>query len=90
LLQPESSLTNTFILDVSRATPTRPHPTGMPDFSWSKHTKNRKNLPNYRQTIPNGHKLYKNGRKIFQMVIKYNNMFHSKALQILPKSGILI
>jgi hypothetical protein len=23
-----------------------------------------------------------NGRKIFQMVIKYNNIFHSKALQI--------
>jgi hypothetical protein len=29
----------------------------------------------------------KNDRKIFQMVIKYNNIPHSKALQILPKFG---
>jgi hypothetical protein len=28
-----------------------------------------------------------NGRKIFQMIIKYNNIFYSKALQILPKYG---
>jgi hypothetical protein len=26
-----------------------------------------------------------NSRKIFQMIIKYNNILHSKALQILPK-----
>jgi hypothetical protein len=28
-----------------------------------------------------------NGRKIFLMVIKYYNIFHSEALQILPKIG---
>jgi hypothetical protein len=30
-----------------------------------------------------------NGRDIFQMAIKYNNIFHSKALQKLPKLGFL-
>jgi hypothetical protein len=30
-----------------------------------------------------------NGRKIFQMIIKYHNIFHSKALQNLPKLGFL-
>jgi hypothetical protein len=30
------------------------------------------------------------GRKLFQMVIKYNNIFHSKALQTLPKLGFLV
>jgi hypothetical protein len=29
-----------------------------------------------------------NGRKIFQMVIKYSNIFHSKAIQNLPKLQI--
>jgi hypothetical protein len=29
-----------------------------------------------------------NGHKIFQMVIKYTNLYHSKALQNLPKFGI--
>jgi hypothetical protein len=28
-----------------------------------------------------------NGRKISQTVIKYNRIFHSKALQIIPKLG---
>jgi hypothetical protein len=48
------------------------------------------------KNIPNDHKLYQkakiipNGCKIFQMVIKYNNSFHSKALQILPKLGFLV
>jgi hypothetical protein len=31
-----------------------------------------------------------NGLKIFQMIIKYNNIFHSKALQNLPKLGVLV
>jgi hypothetical protein len=29
-----------------------------------------------------------NVRKIFQMAIKYNNIYHSEALQNLPKFGI--
>jgi hypothetical protein len=29
-----------------------------------------------------------NGHKIFQMVIKYTNIYHSKAIQNLPKFGI--
>jgi hypothetical protein len=29
-----------------------------------------------------------NGRKIFQIVMKYTNIYHSKALQNLPKFGI--
>jgi hypothetical protein len=33
--------------------------------------------------IPNGH-------KIFQMVIKYNIIFNSEALQKLPKLGFLV
>jgi hypothetical protein len=41
------------------------------------------------QTIPNGHKLdIPNGHKIFLMVIRYTNIFHSKAFQNLPKIGI--
>jgi hypothetical protein len=31
-----------------------------------------------------------NGSKIFQMVIKYDNIFFSKTLQILPKLGFLV
>jgi hypothetical protein len=70
---------------------------GLPDFSWSKHTKAGKmttNFTNRPQPLPNGQKLYQmavkyskwpqnipNGRKIFQMAIKYANNFHSKALQ---------
>jgi hypothetical protein len=34
-------------------------------------------------TLPNGHKIY----QIFQMNIKYTSIFHSKALQNLPKLG---
>jgi hypothetical protein len=48
------------------------------------------NIPN-RKNIPNFHKrplVIPNGRKIFQMIIKYNNSFHSKALQIFTKIGI--
>jgi hypothetical protein len=45
------------------------------------------------KNVPNDHKLYQtakiyipNGRKIFH--IKYANIFHSHAIQILPKNGI--
>jgi hypothetical protein len=31
-----------------------------------------------------------NGHKRFQVVIKYNNIFYSKALQNLPKLGFLV
>jgi hypothetical protein len=31
-----------------------------------------------------------NDRKIFQMTIQYTSIFHSKALQNLPKLGILV
>jgi hypothetical protein len=53
---------------------------GLPDLSWSKHTKTGK-YSKRSQTIPKGHKLcIPNGRKIFQMTIKYNNILHSKAI----------
>jgi hypothetical protein len=49
------------------------------------------NIPNDNKLYQKGHKLYYvNGREIFQMVIKYNNIVHSKALQILPKLGFLV
>jgi hypothetical protein len=38
---------------------------GLPDFSWSKHSKLGKKYNKWPQTIPNGHKLY-------QMAIKYS------------------
>jgi hypothetical protein len=52
---------------------------GLPDFSWSKYTKTEKytKIP---QTIPKSHKLYQMA-VIFQMVLKYNNIFHSKFYQ---------
>jgi hypothetical protein len=53
------------------------------------------NIPNWRkcnkwsQTIPEKNKLNQMAiHKIFQMVMKYANIFHSKALQNLPKLGI--
>jgi hypothetical protein len=40
------------------------------------------------QTIPKGIILYVlHGCKIFQMATKYNNIFYSNALKILPKLG---
>jgi hypothetical protein len=33
---------------------------------------------------------YTNGHKIFQMVMKYTNIYHSKALQNVPKLGFLV
>jgi hypothetical protein len=46
--------------------------------------------------VPNDHKMttwpydIPNGRTIFQMAKKYNNDFHSKALQNIPKLGFLV
>jgi hypothetical protein len=41
---------------------------GLPDFSWSKHTKNVKN-------IPNDHKLYQKAiNYVYQMAVKYSNL----------------
>jgi hypothetical protein len=61
----------------------------LPDFSRSKHTKTGKNITNDQKTIPNGHQLcIPNGHEIFRMVIKYTNIYHSEALQNLPKFGI--
>jgi hypothetical protein len=34
--------------------------------------------------------MIQNGRKIFQMIVRYNNIFHSKALLILAKLGFLV
>jgi hypothetical protein len=47
------------------------------------------------KNIPNYHKIYQSAiiytkwHEIFQIVIKYTNIYHPKALQILPKFGIL-
>jgi hypothetical protein len=64
-------------------------PAGLPDFPWSKHTKMEK----YDQMTTNYTRLpyiMPDGHKIFQMIIKCNNIFHSKALQKLPKLGLLV
>jgi hypothetical protein len=48
------------------------------------------NIPKWKN-IPNDYKPYQiaiNGRKI--LVIKYTNIFHSKALQNIPKLGYLV
>jgi hypothetical protein len=56
---------------------------GLPDFSWSKHTKTGKIYKKRPQTIPNGQKLYQiavnipNGHKVGT----YSNILHSKVLQ---------
>jgi hypothetical protein len=47
------------------------------------------NLPKWEKTnYTKRPKIIPNGRKIFQMVIKYKNIFYSKALQIFTKIGI--
>jgi hypothetical protein len=66
-----------------------PPTAGLPDFSWSKHTKTGKiyqmttNYPKRPYFLPQC-------RKIFLTVIKSANIFHSKALQNLPKLGFLV
>jgi hypothetical protein len=56
----------------------------LPDWSRSEHTKTGKiyqmttNYTKLTYNIPNG-------REIFQMVVKYINIFHTKALQNIPK-----
>jgi hypothetical protein len=55
----------------------------------AQHTKTGKNTK-WPQNMPNGHLLKQNGCKIFQMAIEYTTVFHSKALKIYPKNGILV
>jgi hypothetical protein len=35
--------------------------------------------------LPNGHNIHPKGRNILQMAKEYNDLFHSNALQNLPK-----
>jgi hypothetical protein len=55
----------------------------------TQYTKADENIPNchinakWPLNIPNGH-------NIFQMAIKYTSIFHSRALQNLPKFGFLV
>jgi hypothetical protein len=54
---------------------------GLPDFSWSKHTKTEKMYqmtPNYTKRLY----IITNDRKIFQKVLKYYNIIYSKVLGI--------
>jgi hypothetical protein len=63
----------------------------LPDFSWYN------NIPKvwgiYQMATKYATKITiintPNYRKMFQMAIKYTNIFHSKALQNIPKSGLL-
>jgi hypothetical protein len=62
---------------------------GLPDSSWSKHTKMGKvyqmdtNYTKRPYIIPNDQKLY-------QTTVKYSNIFYSKALQNIPKMVYLV
>jgi hypothetical protein len=56
---------------------------GLPDFSWSKHTQTGKYV--YQKTTK-----LSNGRRKFQMVITHTHIFNSKALQNIPKVGFLV
>jgi hypothetical protein len=58
-------------------------------FFVTQYTKTGENIPNY-YNITKWPLNIPNGRKIFQMTIKYTNIFHSKALQDLPKLGFLV
>jgi hypothetical protein len=62
---------------------------GSPDFSWhnkAQRGKYTKYVPNYK--IPKSHKNAPNGLQIYQMVIKFTNIFHCKALQKFTQIGI--
>jgi hypothetical protein len=52
---------------------------GLPDFSWSKHTKTVK-YTKWTQTIPNLPYVIPYGQKLYQTNAKYTYSFHSKAL----------
>jgi hypothetical protein len=56
-------------------------------FFLRQHTKTGKNIP---RTIPNVNLKYRNGCKIDQISIKITNIFHSKALEKLPKFAFLV
>jgi hypothetical protein len=80
-------LTSQSVAAAQNATP------GMPDFSWSKHTKMWKNLINVHklyQTAITYHNLYQMAVNYSKFFIKYRNIFHSKALQNFPKLGFLV
>jgi hypothetical protein len=53
----------------------------LPDYSWD-NIPNGENIPNNPPKLPNGHKLF---QKRIKMAVKYTNIFHSKALQNIPK-----
>jgi hypothetical protein len=61
---------------------------GLPDFSWSKHTKTGKiyqRTTNYTKRPYKQYTYYVNGQKVFQMAVKYTYIFHYKALQNIPE-----
>jgi hypothetical protein len=63
---------------------------GLPDFSWHNIPKRGK-IYQITTTLPNGHKIgMPDDRIIFQMTTKYTSIFHSKALQNLPKFEFLV
>jgi hypothetical protein len=64
-------------------------PAWLPDLSWPKHAKmgNIYQMTTIYTKLPY---IMPYGHKIFQMIIKYNNIFHSNALQNLPKLGFLV
>jgi hypothetical protein len=51
--------------------------------------KNKPKCTKRPQNLPIGHKI-PNGHEIIQMVIKYTKIFHSKALQNIPKLVLLV
>jgi hypothetical protein len=75
---------------------------GLPDF-FRHNIPKRGKIHQITTTLPNCHKMYQmtekyskwpnnipNDHTIFQMTIQYTSIFHSKALQNLPKLGFLV
>jgi hypothetical protein len=58
-------------------------------FFFTQYTKTEKKIPNY-HNFTKMSKNIPNDRKIFRMTIKYTSIFHSKALQNLPKLEFLV
>jgi hypothetical protein len=59
----------------------------LPDFFETIY-QNGENIPNKKGL--NGQKIFPVSEKIIQMPMKYTNIFHSTALQNLPKLGFLV
>jgi hypothetical protein len=60
---------------------------GLPYF-FGKNIPKRENILEDHKNMPNDHNIYHTDiGKIFQMIMKYTNIFHSKALQNLPNLG---